>query len=87
MLVGEGASTGGLQNALESAKLDWVRQNLVRHEALLDRHLAIGFRGLALAALIWCVLSRRTERGIVVGIAVLFTALAIGASVLSFWAI
>lgn len=83
MLVDIGDSTGGLQNALESAKLDWVRENLTRREGLLHIHLAIGYTSLALAALICCILSWRTEAGLGVGIAVLLTALALAVSLLS----
>ncbi len=83
MLCELGGSTGGLQNALESAKLDWVRENRVRREGLLYVYLAIGYRGLTVAALAWCIWSWRTEGGLVVGIAVLFTALAVMASLLS----
>jgi len=84
MLAELGGSSGGLQNALESAKLDWVRDNVARQEHLLHVYLAIGYRGLAVAALTWCIWSWRTEGGLLVGVAVLFTGLAVAASLLSF---
>jgi hypothetical protein len=77
-------SAAGLQNLLSDAKFDWYREKFDRREALLVSHLAFGARGLAIAALIWCILSWRTESGFAVSIAVLFTALAIGVSLLSF---
>ena len=84
MLIALGDSTGGLQNALESAKLDGYRETLASLDRRLQSHIAIAYRGLAVAALIWCRLSWRTEGRVAVGIAVLFTALAIAASLFSF---
>ena len=61
MMVAEGSSTGMLQDALQGKDLDWVRDNIARADAMLQSRLAVGYRGLALAALVWCIWAGRSE--------------------------
>ncbi|MGA2685024.1 MAG: hypothetical protein ABSF51_08230 [Verrucomicrobiota bacterium] len=77
--------TGTLGRFLDpSAVPEWVRHSLSQNISLPLTVLAIACRSLAVASLIWCIWCWRKESGVVVGIAVGLTGLAILVNVLIF---
>jgi hypothetical protein len=90
MMVAEGSSTGMLQDALQGKELDWVRENIAGADERLQSSLAVGYRGLALAALVWCIWAWRSEARTAMSIvalvvATLFTGGVVVVSLLSFF--
>ena len=67
-----------------SAIPEWVRQSLAQNINFPLGVLAIACRSLAVTSLIWCIWCWRRESGLVVGIAVALTGLAMLANVLMF---
>jgi len=67
-----------------SAIPEWVRQSLAQNINFPLGVLAIAYRSLAITSLMWCIWCWRRESGVVVGIAVALTGLAILANVLMF---
>ncbi len=67
-----------------SAIPEWVRRSLSQNFDFPLSVLAIACRSLAIASLIWCIWCWRKESGVVVGIAIGLTGLAILVNVLIF---
>jgi len=67
-----------------SAVPEWVRQSLAQNIHFPLGLLTIAYRSLAITSLIWCIWCWRRESGVVVGIAVGLTGLAILVNVLMF---
>ncbi len=77
---------GALSHYLNpSAIPEWVRQSLSHDINFPLGVLATAYRSLAVTALIWCTWCWRKESGLVVGIAVGMTGLAVIVSVLMFF--
>jgi hypothetical protein len=67
-----------------SAVPEWVRQSLFHDIHFPLSMLAIAYRGLAIASLIWCIWCWRRESGLLVVIAVVLTGLVVIVNVLMF---
>ena len=84
LLVSAADSRAGLQNLEYVTKSVWFSEKLAHHQAILAHDLALGYCGLAVAALTWGMMSWRKERGFAAGIAVLLAALVAAVNLLSF---
>jgi hypothetical protein len=67
-----------------SAIPEWIRQSLAQNIHFPLSVLGLAYRSLAITSLIWCIWCWRRESGVVVGIAVGLTGLAILVNVLMF---
>ena len=77
------SSTAHLQSAMHDPAFQGVRQSLAGHDRLVRTYLDIAQGGLVLAAIACSIWSWCTEKGIIVGVAYLFTLGAVGTCLLS----